>query len=48
MKKCKCGGEPVYKNGDIQLCSKCLGSIWVGKITLDEYLKKYEEERVKK
>lgn len=36
-KKCKCGNEPLYKNGDIQLCSKCLGAIWTGRISLEEY-----------
>ena len=39
IKKCKCGGTPLYKNGNIQLCSKCLGAIWTERITLEEYNK---------
>lgn len=39
MKKCKCGGVPIYRNGELQICAKCLWNIWIGKITLEEYLR---------
>lgn len=41
-KRCKCGKVPIYRNRDLQLCSKCLGAIWIGRITLDEYLQRYK------
>ncbi|MDU6995972.1 MAG: hypothetical protein E6356_14015 [Terrisporobacter othiniensis] len=45
MKRCKCGNEPIYKNGELQLCSECLGMIWTNRISLEDYLAKWENSK---